>query len=272
MKLSDPRNIQISLQSLLIGYLSINLNRELIYQSALICILSSCIAFFLLSRLFKLEKLDFRSSMISGLSIAIMLQASSQWYLIAACFLAVASKFLLRSGGRHFFNPSNFAISCLLLIKAPCWLSLGTWNQAHFFLLIISIFAVILLAKVQRLDLFLSYSLCYGALVLSRNLFLENPWHIFTHHFFQGSHFIFALLMLTDPVATPHNLWGRVFFSCTIASLAFYGLHILFITDAAIYALFIGSALTPLINKYLKGKPYQWRKENLHIKPASLSA
>ncbi|MFK7826968.1 MAG: RnfABCDGE type electron transport complex subunit D [Oligoflexales bacterium] len=273
LKFTDPRNIQIFLQCLLIAYLSLVLNREPMMLTSMITVVSSCLSFIFFTQLFKLGFLDIRSSIISGLSIAIMLQASSHWYLVAACLIASSSKFLLRSDGKHFFNPSNFAIACLLLLGTPCWLSLGSWNQSHIFLFFMAIIAVMLLSKINRLDLFCSYSLCYGVLILIRNLYLENPWHIFSHHFFQGSHFIFALLMLTDPVVTPNKKSGRIFFACIIASLAFFGQHILFIPDAPIYALFIGSVFIPLINKYLKGKSYQWRSKNIHGQsPISFSA
>ena len=261
----DPRHIQISLQSCLIIHIACFLGRFSVIPLAILSTASAAIIFLGFSHILKLGSYDTRSSIISGLSIAIMLQVSSPLWIIVACFIAIASKFIFRSQGSHFINPSNFAISALLLLEAPCWLTLGSWNQSNNFLLLITLLAIPLLWKIKRMDLFISYALAYGSLTLLRNIILENPWHIFLHHFFQGSHLIFALLMLTDPVATPHSRFGRIVFSCIIASLACYGQHILYIPDAPIYALFIGSFMTPIINKYLRGSPHQWQTKNLDM-------
>ena len=58
---------------------------------------------------------DWRSPMISRLSLSLLLRADALWLDAAAGIIAIASKFLLRIDGKHFFNPAGFAIVTLLV-------------------------------------------------------------------------------------------------------------------------------------------------------------
>jgi hypothetical protein len=70
------------------------------------------------------------SGLLTGNSIAFILRASGtrhgqwwslhgiQWFVLAAA-LSLLSKYLLRMGGRHLFNPSNVGIVWTLLLAGP---------------------------------------------------------------------------------------------------------------------------------------------------------
>ena len=62
--------------------------------------------------------LDLRSPLITGLSLSLLLRADALWLYATAGVIAIASKFLLRAGGKHIFNPAGFAIVLLLSPRA----------------------------------------------------------------------------------------------------------------------------------------------------------
>src|SRR5712691_2527015 len=58
------------------------------------------------------------SAYITGISLALLIKppVALLWPFALGGFLAIASKYVLRHRGRHLWNPSNFAISVLLLV------------------------------------------------------------------------------------------------------------------------------------------------------------
>jgi hypothetical protein len=74
--------------------------------------------------------LDLRSPLITGLSLSLLLRADALWLYATAGVIAIASKFLLRAGGKHIFNPAGFAIVLLLLASGGVWISPGQWGAA----------------------------------------------------------------------------------------------------------------------------------------------
>lgn len=51
-----------------------------------------------------------KSALITGLGLCLLLRANHLSTLILAASLAIASKFLLQAWGKHWFNPANFGI------------------------------------------------------------------------------------------------------------------------------------------------------------------
>src|SRR4026209_554442 len=58
------------------------------------------------------------SAYISGISLTLLFipQGGALWPLALGAFLAISSKYVLRYRGNHLWNPTNFAVSALLLI------------------------------------------------------------------------------------------------------------------------------------------------------------
>src|SRR5438874_10126887 len=61
-----------------------------------------------------------QSAYITGISLALLIKprAGLLWPFALGGFVAIASKYVLQYRGRHLWNPSNFAIS-LLVLAAP---------------------------------------------------------------------------------------------------------------------------------------------------------
>ena len=78
--------------------------------------LATCLATqYLCTRLWTLPRFDPSSPVISGLSLCLLLRTDLPALVVATAIVTVASKFLLRVGGRHLFNPTNVGLVVMML-------------------------------------------------------------------------------------------------------------------------------------------------------------
>ena len=69
---------------------------------------------------FGLPRLDLRSPLITGLSLSLLLRADAASIHAVAGVIAILSKFVLRVGDKHVFNPAGFAIVALGKPRKRC--------------------------------------------------------------------------------------------------------------------------------------------------------
>ena len=100
-----------------------------------------------------------RSALISGLSLCLLLRTDVLLVAAAAAGIAVGSKFVLRVGGKHLFNPTNGAIVALLTLATAIpaldlsvWVSPGQWGNTAFFLLLMGCLGTIVVTRAARAD------------------------------------------------------------------------------------------------------------------------
>ncbi len=60
------------------------------------------------------RRYDWRSPLITGLSLSLLLRSHDPAVWALAGVAAIGSKYLIRVGGKHLFNPACFAIVALL--------------------------------------------------------------------------------------------------------------------------------------------------------------
>lgn len=228
---------------------------------ACVTILSCLITQFILSHLILGKgQFEFRSALITSLSLTLLLKATYLWlFPIAAC-LAISSKFLIRANDKHIFNPANFAIvALLLLIPDMIWVSPAQWGREIWLAFLAAGLAFLVLTRISKADIALFFLGSYWGLLLARALILGDPMAIFMNQMEQGVFLIFAFFMISDPRTTPNSRFGRLIFAFAVASIA-YLMHFIFqIREGIFYALFIVSMTTPLIDTIFKGQKFQWR-------------
>ena len=56
------------------------------------------------------------SAYISGISVGILIRSPELWPYVLCSLIAITSKYAIRVGGRHLWNPSNLGISVMLLL------------------------------------------------------------------------------------------------------------------------------------------------------------
>jgi Na+-transporting NADH:ubiquinone oxidoreductase subunit NqrB len=213
------------------------------------------------SRMFGV-KFEYKSALITGLSLSILLRSNEPALWLAAGVLAIGSKFLLRVGGKHLFNPAAFAIVALLLAcGGRVWVSPGQWGAQVWLGLLVAGCGTLVLARSSRIDLAIAFIASYGGLLLWRAWYLGDPWQIPLHQLQIGSLLIFTCFMITDPRSTPDRRTGRVLFAAAVALLA-YRLQFYEQLRTALYlALVAVSVATPAIDFILPAERFRWRPQ-----------
>ncbi len=188
------------------------------------------------------------SAYITGLSIAILLE-SYDWrvYVVAAAW-GVLSKYLLRDAKQHFFNPSNFAIVLsLLLCHHVASVAPGSqWGADYRVAVVIVVLGLLMMRRVQRLDLGLAWLGGYVFMGLVRML-LGQGGLIFALGPMTGAEFaLFTFSMLPDPKTSPPTSRGRVAWGLSLA-ITDGVLRYFEIRYSMFYALFAHCAILPLM-------------------------
>lgn len=201
---------------------------------------------------------DWRSPLITGLSLSLLLRTHEPFLWCSAGGLAIGSKFLLRVGGKHVFNPACFGIVALLLASGQVWVSPAVWGAPAWFAFLVASLGTLVLSRSVRLDTALAFFAVYGGLLLTRCLVLDDPWAIPFHQLQSGALVLFGTFMITDPRSTPNDRLGRVLFATFVAVVAYelqFGWQI---REGLFYALALTSPLTPLIDLWRPGTRFRW--------------
>ncbi len=254
----DPRHFQISTLSCLVA---LQVFWADFGPTGLIVLLAvgGCLLFqFVFSGLWRV-RLDLRSALISGLSLCILLKASSVLFYPLAALLTVGSKFVIRFRGKHVFNPTNIGIVVLLFL-APhdVWVSPGQWGQAAWLVFLLSCCGLLVLYQIPRRDMGPMFLVMWAGVLFGRALWLGDPLEIPLHQLQSGALLIFCFFMISDPKTIPNRFAGRVIFGLLVASVAYYIQFKMFRTDGLLISLALVSAFTPLIDVLLPAQGYNW--------------
>lgn len=220
-----------------------------------------------------------RSALISGLSLCLLLRTDVLAVAAVAAAIAIGSKFVLRIGGKHLFNPTNGAIVALLAVAAAApaldlsiWVSPGQWGNTAFFLLLMGCLGTVVVTRAARADVTFAFLASWTALLFYRAWTLGDPIAIPLHRLQNGALLLFAFFMISDPKTTPDSRWGRVIFGALVALTAYYVQFKLFHTNGLLWSLAACSPLVPLIDWLAPGTRYAWTGvsslESAHETPA----
>jgi len=204
---------------------------------------------------------DWRSPLITGFSLTLLLRTHSPALWIAAAVLAIGSKYVLRLRGKHIFNPATFAIVALLVLSPDAWVSPGQWGNAVWLSLLLACCAGLVLQRAARADIALAFLGCFAGLLLLRAWSLGDPLTIPLHQLQSGSLLLFSFFMITDPRSTPDSRLCRIGFAAAVAGLAYWLQFRWQLRPGAYFALFALSPLTPLLDWLVPATRFAWRRE-----------
>jgi len=256
----DPRLYQILVLSSLLVYGVTRLDLEIPAGRALLLLGVAQLTQYLCTRLWRLPAFDPRSALISGLSLCLLLRTNS-WALAAlAAAVTIAGKFVLRIGGKHVFNPTNFGIVALMLATGGVWVSPGQWGSAAFFAFLIACLGGLVVNRAARSDVTYAFLAFYLAILFGRALWLGQPMAIPLHQVESGAFLIFTFFMISDPRTTPDSRAGRVLFALLVALGAGYVHFVLYRPNGLLLSLFFLAPAVPLIDRLLPGSRYAWRR------------
>ncbi len=161
-----------------------------------------------------------QSAYVTGLSLALLLkpQTGVLWPFALGAFLAIASKYVLAYRGRHLWNPSNFAIS-LLLVIAPGSVAILShqWGNHLTTNTVIWGFGLLIAARVRVLHVTLTYVVSYALLAGARSAIVGTPVLAELGPITGPMYQLFIFFMITDPKTTVGSMRGRIGVAALVA-------------------------------------------------------
>ena len=254
----DPRHYQIGALALLLGYGVLVRGFDITPPWVALLLGTALCTQWLGTLVMKLPRFDPRSALISGLSLCLLLRTNSPGWAIAAAVIAVGSKFVLRIGGKHVFNPTNLGLVVLLAVGAPIWISPAQWGTALTFAFFIACIGLLVVHRATRVDITAMFLTAYAALLFGRSLWLGEPLAIPLHRLESGGLLLFAFFMISDPKTTPNSRLGRLLFAGLVAFGAWYIQFRMFRTNGLLWSLALLSIAVPLLDRILPGTAYEW--------------
>jgi Na+-transporting NADH:ubiquinone oxidoreductase subunit NqrB len=256
--LADARHLQIAALSVLltVNFLFIDFGAKPLASA--LAIAASLATQAACAWWFGLKHPDLRSPLITGLSLSLLLRADEPSLHAAAGVLAILSKFVLRHGDKHVFNPAGFAIVALLFLSDHVWISPGQWGTGIWFAALVAFGAILVLRAARRADIAVFFLASHAALLIARALWLGDPLAIPLHQLQSGSLLIFAFFMISDPRTSPDARLGRFIFAFAVALAAHWLAFSMQMRPALYIALIALSPFTRLIDRMLPAQRFTW--------------
>jgi len=261
--MADPRLYQIGVLSGLLVYGMGWLDFEITVTRAALLLLTALATQALCDRLDGPRPANWKSALISGLSLCLLLRTNRPELAVLGAVLAIAGKFLFRIRRKHLFNPTNGAIVGMLLLTDQVWVSPGQWGSVAFFGFLMACLGGLVVNRASRSDVTYAFIASYCALIFGRSLYLGEPMVIPLHRLQGGGLLLFTFFMISDPKTTPDSRAGRVLFAALVAFGAWYVQFRLFRTNGLLWSLAAWSMAVPLIDRLLPGDRYNWTTEPL---------
>jgi Na+-transporting NADH:ubiquinone oxidoreductase subunit NqrB len=231
-------------------------------------------------------RFEWRSALISGISLCLLLRAPHAGWMALAGLVAVGSKFVLRvprAGGsraaaaagalgalgamramrvevatKHVLNPTNGAIVILLLAGAPVWVSPAQWGHHLPLVFGVAGFGSLVVHRSARSDVTLAFLAAWAAVLFGRAAWVGQAWTAPLHQLESGSLVLYAFHMISDPKTTPDSRAGRILFGVLVALGAGFVQFVLFRTNGLLWSLAACSLLVPVIDRVLPGRAFDW--------------
>src|SRR5688572_25887491 len=269
----DPRYFQVIFQAIFLSYgiLFLHWNADWRHYTISIggCLLFQYMADSIKTRRFlrptEFDRWGF-SVLISAMSLCLLLKTNDWYVSLLAAFLTVASKYVLRFNQKHIFNPSAFGIVATLLFTSDAWLSPGQWGSNTVILFGAVTLGVIVVTRVQKLDVSLAFLLTYIGLLYWRQVYVLGwPMDHFIHSVSTGSLLLFTFFMISDPRTAPNHPVARIGWAVLIAVIAFYLSAFKWKYNTVIWVLVAAAPLVPILDSIFKSKSFSWTSSTIHF-------
>jgi len=173
-----------------------------------------------LSRWLRGRVANLQSAYITGISLALLIKPPAHllWPFALGGFLAIASKYVLQYRGRHLWNPSNFAISLLVLVAPGSVAILSRqWGNDLATNAVIWCFGLLIASRVRMLHVTVTYVGCFVALAVARSVITGGPLLAEIAPLTGPMYQLFVFFMITDPKTTVSSVRGRISVAAAVA-------------------------------------------------------
>lgn len=207
------------------------------------------------------------SAMTSSIGI-ILIVYSDQWYnFLILAFLVPFSKYFLRQSKLHIYNPNNFAmVFAFIFLSSEVTTTGGRWNfDTTMFTMMISV-GLLISYFAKRILVSLSYIASFFVIAYFRSVLLDIPFQFALLPYSSPTFYLFSFYHITDPITTPSNEKGMIFFGFLLALLDNF-LRSFDLLYTPFFAYFILASIQPYF-KTIFQRPYDREKLNNHLVPA----
>jgi len=205
------------------------------------------------------------SAYITGISVGILIRSPAFWPYALCSAIAITSKYVIRWRGRHLWNPSNFAISAMLLLVPEYVATLMIqWGNSIWPMLIVWVLGAVIVYRVKRAHITATYVVSFIALAFIRTFVTGHPFLAEVAPITGPMYQLFIFFMITDPKTTVKPRWAQ----CLVAFLVALAEMILRLAEnvhAPYYALAIVGPTALAIEISLANR----RRSTLHVKPVA---
>lgn len=224
------------------------------FSRTLLAIATSMVLDLVLARLFFGKWPHLASAYITGISVGILIRSPAFWPYALCSALAITSKYVIRWRGRHLFNPSNFAISAMLLLIPEYVAALSIqWGNDVWPLIIVWILGALIVWRVRRFHITLTYVVSFVAFSALRSVIVGDSFLAEVAPITGPMYQLFIFFMITDPRTTVKSMRGQ----CLVAFLVAAVEMILRLADninAPFYALSIVGPIALAIDIWRRSK------------------
>jgi len=220
------------------------------YEAIALAVLSAIATEVSLRRLLTGTPHQLASAYISGISIAILVRSPMLWPYAVGGVLSIMSKYVLRTKGRHLWNPSNFGI-CALLFLAPFAVAPLSvqWGNDLWPMLVIWAVGLFTIWRAKRAHITVAYVVSFFILAFVRSLITGSAFVTEAAPITGPMYQLFALFMITDPKTTVSSMRGAIVVVCIIAFVEML-LRLAEVIYAPFYALFLVGPVALLVEMW----------------------
>jgi hypothetical protein len=221
------------------------------YSPTFVAIVSTIVAELVLGRFFWGKWPHLASAYISGISVGILIKSSSLWPFVLCGLISITSKYVLRIGNRHIWNPTNFGVTMMLLLAPAAVASLTVQaGNNGLALLTIWILGSLIMYRLGTFHIPFAFVVSFIALGFFRSFVTGHPWQTelapMTSPMFQ----LYIFFMITDPKTTTRG-WQRQVIVAVLVAVMETTLRLVFKDVHSLYhALFTVGPAANLIEIY----------------------
>ena len=201
-KYLDPRYLIAGLITLVLVAAQLRYHIVGGYERLVVALLACTVTEALLSWFTRGRITNLQSAYISGISLTLLVkpQGGALWPFALGGFLAIASKYVLKYRENHLWNPTNFAITVLLLAAANRVSVLShQWGNDLATNLVIWTFGLVIAARVRVVHITLTYLVSFLALNSLRAALLHQAVLPEIAPITGPMYQLFVFFMITDP-------------------------------------------------------------------------
>ncbi len=221
------------------------------YSPTFVAIVATILAEMVLGKFFWGKWPHLASAYVSGISVGILIKSSALWPFVLCGLISITSKYVLRIGERHIWNPTNFGVTMMLLL-APASVASLTVQAGNngLALLTIWILGSLIMYRLGRFHIPFAFVVSFAALSFLRSFVTGHPWQTeiapMTSPMFQ----LFIFFMITDPKTTTRG-WKSQTLVAVLVAVAETAFRLVFKDVHSLYhSLFVVGPAANLIEIY----------------------